>query len=99
VSIPPDLATCEDCLAEIFDPADRRHRYAFTNCTRCGPRFTIAREVPYDRAATTMAPFRMCALCQAEYDDPANRRFHAQPNACPACGPAIEALSGSGEPV
>jgi hydrogenase maturation protein HypF len=99
VSIPSDIATCADCLAEIFDPGNRRYRYAFTNCTNCGPRFTIAREVPYDRRATTMAPFTMCALCRAEYEDPGNRRFHAQPNACPACGPTLSALSASGEPV
>ncbi len=99
VSIPPDIATCADCLAEIFDPGNRRYRYAFTNCTNCGPRFTIAREVPYDRRATTMAPFTMCAPCRAEYEDPGNRRFHAQPNACPACGPTLSALSASGEPV
>ncbi len=99
VSIPPDLATCSDCIREIFDPADRRYRYPFTNCTNCGPRFTIAREVPYDRQATTMASFSMCALCQAEYEDPANRRFHAQPNACPVCGPKLSALSAAGEPV
>ncbi len=96
VSIPPDLATCDQCRTEIFDPTDRRFRYAFTNCTNCGPRFTIARDVPYDRAATTMAPFRMCPQCQAEYDDPLNRRFHAQPNACPACGPRLLALASDG---
>ena len=97
VSIPPDLATCEDCRREVFDPRDRRHRYPFTNCTNCGPRFTIASQVPYDRPATTMAPFRMCAACQREYDDPRDRRFHAQPNACPACGPALTAVAPSGE--
>jgi hydrogenase maturation protein HypF len=96
VSIPPDLATCEDCLDEVFDPHNRRYRYAFTNCTNCGPRFTIACEVPYDRAGTTMAPFAMCGLCRAEYEDPADRRFHAQPNACPACGPRLSALSADG---
>jgi hydrogenase maturation protein HypF len=97
VSIPADLATCDDCLSEIFDPSDRRYRYAFTNCTNCGPRFTIARDVPYDRPATTMAPFRMCAACQREYDSPLDRRFHAQPNACPKCGPRLRALSAAGD--
>ncbi len=97
VSIPPDLPTCADCLAEVFDPRDRRYRYPFTNCTNCGPRFTIARDVPYDRPATTMAPFRMCAACQREYDDPSDRRFHAQPNACPVCGPRLTAVGPGGE--
>ena len=96
VAIPPDLATCGDCLRELRDPADRRHRYPFTNCTSCGPRFTIALGVPYDRPATTMAGFRMCPACAGEYADPADRRFHAQPNACPACGPRVELLDRAG---
>jgi hydrogenase maturation protein HypF len=99
ISIPPDLATCEDCLAEIFDPEDRRYRYPFTNCTNCGPRFTIATGVPYDRVATTMTRFTMCEACQREYDEPANRRFHAQPNACPACGPRLIFATNSGRVV
>jgi len=89
VSIPADLATCPDCLREIRDPADRRFAYPFTNCTNCGPRFTIAIDIPYDRPNTTMAAFTMCPACQAEYASPADRRFHAQPNACPACGPRL----------
>ena len=88
-SIPADLATCPDCLREISDPADRRYRYPFTNCTNCGPRFTIAIDIPYDRPHTTMAPFRMCPACESEYSSPSDRRFHAQPNACPACGPRL----------
>jgi hydrogenase maturation protein HypF len=90
--ITADSTTCADCLAELLDPADRRYRYPFVNCTNCGPRFTIVRGVPYDRALTTMAGFTMCAACQAEYDDPLDRRFHAQPNACPVCGPAVRLL-------
>jgi hydrogenase maturation protein HypF len=94
--VSPDVATCDDCLAEIFDPADRRHRYPFTNCTNCGPRFTITRSVPYDRATTTMSAFGMCPDCRREYDDPADRRFHAQPNACPDCGPRVRLLDRFG---
>ena len=88
--ISPDIATCQQCLNEVLDPADRRYRYLFTNCTNCGPRFTIIKDIPYDRPGTTMASFRMCPRCQQEYDDPADRRFHAQPNACPVCGPHLE---------
>ena len=99
VSIPADLATCDACLAEIFDPANRRYRYPFTNCTNCGPRFTIASDVPYDRVATTMASFAMCPDCQREYDDPCDRRFHAQPNACPVCGPQLTVLWADGTRV
>ncbi len=98
-SIPPDLATCPDCVGEIFDPEDRRYRYPFTNCTNCGPRFTIALDVPYDRPATSMARFTMCEVCQREYDDPEDRRFHAQPNACPRCGPRLHVLAQTGEAV
>ncbi|MBL8143152.1 MAG: carbamoyltransferase HypF [Acidobacteria bacterium] len=97
--VSPDVATCADCLAEVRDPGNRRHRYPFTNCTNCGPRFTIVRDVPYDRPATTMARFALCADCAREYHDPHDRRFHAQPNACPACGPSLTLVGRDGVPV
>jgi hydrogenase maturation protein HypF len=94
--VSPDTATCAECLAEMSDPGDRRYRYPFINCTNCGPRFTIAIDVPYDRPSTTMAGFAMCGLCRAEYENPGDRRFHAQPNACPVCGPRVRLLSPGG---
>lgn len=93
----PDIATCPDCLREIRDPRDRRYRYPFTNCTNCGPRFTIIKSLPYDRPRTTMKQFVMCDECAREYHDPADRRFHAQPNACPVCGPQVELWNARGE--
>jgi hydrogenase maturation protein HypF len=97
--VSPDIATCPECLREILDPEDRRYRYPFTNCTNCGPRFTIIADIPYDRPNTTMHHFRMCPECQQEYDDPLDRRFHAQPNACPKCGPQLELINARGNLV
>ncbi len=94
--VSPDIATCADCRREIADPGNRRYRYPFTNCTNCGPRFTIIDDVPYDRPRTTMRAFTMCPACQCEYDDPLDRRFHAQPNACPVCGPHLTLLDAQG---
>ncbi len=99
ILISPDVATCAECLAELFDLANRRFRYPFLNCTNCGPRLTIIRGAPYDRERTTMAAFAMCPACRAEYEDPADRRFHAQPIACPACGPRLQAPGAQGEPL
>ena len=99
IGIPPDLATCADCAREVRDPAGRRHNYPFTNCTCCGPRFTVVRELPYDRAKTSMSMFKMCPACQTEYTNPADRRFDAQPNACPVCGPALRLINAQSDPV
>jgi hydrogenase maturation protein HypF len=94
--VSPDIATCQECLAEVFDPRNRRFRYPFTNCTNCGPRFTIIKDIPYDRPKTTMTVFQMCPECEEEYHNPGDRRFHAQPNACPSCGPRVWlAIDGS----
>ena len=99
VVIPPDIATCAECAREILDPGDRRYDYPFTNCTDCGPRYSIIGGVPYDRALTAMAAFKLCADCEREYSHPAMRRFHAQPNACPKCGPKLSALRPDGREV
>ncbi len=93
----PDIATCPQCRQEIFDPNNRRYLYPFTNCTNCGPRFSIIEALPYDRPHTTMKQFKMCACCLAEYQNPENRRFHAQPNACPDCGPHLELWDSTGK--
>ena len=97
--IAPDVSTCLDCLDELFSPSDRRYRYPFTNCTNCGPRFTIVQDIPYDRGRTTMARFPMCPECRKEYEDPLDRRFHAQPNACPVCGPCVTLLEEEGAEI
>ena len=99
IYITPDIATCDDCLAEMKNITDRRYHYPFINCTNCGPRLTIINDIPYDRDRTSMACFPLCPLCQEEFDDPANRRFHAQPNACPTCGPVLRLLDKEGQEI
>ncbi len=99
IFVSPDIGTCDACLAEMFDPYDRRHRYPFVNCTNCGPRLTIITAAPYDRPNTTMADFVMCPACRAEYEDPVNRRFHAQPTCCPVCGPRLRLVDRTGKEI
>ena len=100
VFISPDIATCPECLKEIETPGERRYRYPFTNCTNCGPRYTIVKKLPYDRENTTMASFKMCPDCRHEYENPLDRRYHAQPIACPQCGPQLVLLeAGTGKPL
>jgi hydrogenase maturation protein HypF len=99
VLIPPDIAVCDACMAEVFDPAARRHGYPFATCAQCGPRYTVVRDMPYDRDRTSMAAFPLCAACRAEYDDPADRRFHAETIACPRCGPTLRAARPDGSPL
>ena len=99
VQISPDIGTCNDCLKELFDPSDRRYKYPFINCTNCGPRLTIIKDIPYDRERTSMSVFPLCAQCAQEYEDPADRRFHAEPNACPVCGPGLTLLDDKGKMV
>ncbi|MEN6351509.1 MAG: Sua5/YciO/YrdC/YwlC family protein [Syntrophomonas sp.] len=99
VGVSPDIAICADCRHEVSDPRDRRYGYPFTNCTNCGPRFTIIKDLPYDRAKTTMEPFPMCDQCREEYENPLHRRFHAQPNACPVCGPQTSLVDRNGQTI